>query len=74
MYLIIYRGKTKASRREGQRLDGLPSFPPRPLPSPPSCDKGKAEQKSKQKGRKREPVRRMPPTSSPVPRLSFCSF
>ena len=56
MYLIIYREKTKASRREGQRLDGLPSCPPRPrpLPSHPSGDKGKAEQKSKKKGRKRE--------------------
>ena len=56
IYIIIYKGKTKASRREGQSLDGLPSFPPRPrpLPSPPSGDKGKAEQKSKKKGRKRE--------------------
>ena len=56
MYIIIYREKTKARRMEGQRLDGLPSFPPRhrPLPSPPSGDKGKAEQKSKKKGRNRE--------------------
>ena len=56
IYIIIYREKTKARRREGQRLDGLQSFPPRPrpLPSPPSGDKGKAEQKSKKKGRKRE--------------------
>ena len=55
-YIIIYIGKTKASRGEGQRLDDLPSFPPRarPLPSPPSGGKGKVEQKSKQKGRKRE--------------------
>ena len=34
IYIIIYIGKTKASRGEGQRLDGLPSFPPRPLPRP----------------------------------------
>lgn len=56
MYLIIYREKTKARRRKGQRLDDLTSCPPRPLPrpSPPSGDKGKAEQKSKKKGRKRE--------------------
>ena len=56
MYIIIYREKTKARRMEGQRLDGLTSCPPRhrPLPSPPSGDKGKAEQKSKQKGRNRE--------------------
>ena len=55
-YLIIYRGKTKASRKEGQRLDGLPSCQPRPRPppSPLSGDKGNAEQKSKKKGRKRE--------------------
>ena len=56
IYLIIYKGKTKANRREGQRLDGLPSFLPRtrPLPSHPSGDKSKAEQKSKKNGRKRE--------------------
>ena len=56
IYIIIYRGKTKASRREWLRLDGLPSCPPRPrpLPSPLSGDKGNAEQKSKKKGRKRE--------------------
>ena len=72
IYIIIYRGKTKAIRREGQSLDGLPSFPPRtrPPPSPPSGSKGKVEQKSKQKGRKRESGRRIPPPSSPAPRLS----
>ena len=70
IYIIIYRGKTKAIRREGQSLDGLPSFPPRtrPPPSHPSGSKGKVEQKSKQKGRKRESGRRMPPPSSPL----FC--
>lgn len=54
MYLIIYREKTKASRREGQRLDGLTSCPPRPrpLPSPPSGGEGRAEQTSK-RNRKR---------------------
>ena len=70
IYIIIYRGKTKAIRREGQSLDGLPSFPPRtrPPPSPPSGSKDKVEQKSKQKGRQRESGRRIPPPSSPL----FC--
>ena len=56
IYIIIYRGKTKASRREGQRLDGLPSCQPRPRPppSPLSGDNGNAEQKTKKKGRNRE--------------------
>ena len=56
----------------GQRLDALPSCPHRPLPrpSPPSGGNVNAEQKSKKKGRKREPGRRMPPPSSPVPCLS----
>ena len=58
LYLIIYRERTKASRegkskgtddekeREpGQRLDCLPSFPPRPRPlSLPSGGDGRAEQ------------------------------
>ena len=52
----------------GQRLDCLPSCPPRPLPLPSGGD-GRAEQTSK-RNRKREPGRRMLPTSSPVP--LFC--
>ena len=61
---------------EGQRLDGLQSSPPRPLPRPlfhvifpPSGGKdGKAKEQTEQE--EREPWRRIPPPSSPVP--LFC--
>ena len=58
-------------REPGQRLDGLPSFPPRPRPLLQVVRKGRAKEQAEQEGR--EPGRGMPPTSSPVPRLPSCS-
>ena len=57
----------------GQRLDGLPSCPPRPLSRPilQVVRKGRAKERTEQE--EKEPGRRMPPTSSPVPRLSSVS-
>ena len=63
-------GKGRQEEREPwQRLDGLPSFPPCPRTLPSSGD-GRAEQNEQTKQKEREPGRRMPPQSLPVPRLS----
>ena len=60
------KGQTNQEEREpGQRLDCLPSCPPRPRSLPSCGDVGQSK-----RNRKREPGRRMPPPSSPVPRLS----
>ena len=70
LYTLLYIEKEqKQTEKEGQRRDGLPSCPPRPLPLLQVVRTGKSKA-ADETGREREPGRRMPPPSSPVPRLS----
>lgn len=58
MYIIIYREKTKARRMEGQRLDGLPSFPPRPRSIPSGGDVGQKKRPTRKRENQGEGCRR----------------